>query len=228
MQRRCPICERADLDLFVSSAAVAEEIAERARFYGERIEGKLDAAEKIDRFHVSHAAAAEVRICRACGVLVRIEDESPDFAHEPYADYVMERMLNAHIEAFRRKAPRYRALLPEGANVVEVGSYVGGFLHVAGEWGWSATGVDLGRDTSHFTRSRGYRTRDEPLADCRFDDASIDGLFVWNTFEQLEPKPLLAEARRILRGGGVLVVRVPNALFYAACQAILRRPLDPH
>lgn len=200
----------------------------RPKFYGERIDGKLVEAEKKDRFDVSHAAIGEVRICRDCGVLVRVEDDAPDFESEPYADYVMERMLNAHIDAFRKKAPRYRSLLPEGANVVEVASYVGGFLHVAGEWGWNAIGVDVGRDTSHFTKSRGYRTRDESLADCRFDDAAFDAVFIWNAFEQLDPHPLLDEARRIVRDGGLLLVRIPNALFYAACQPLLRRPLDPH
>lgn len=211
----CPHCHRPDLDLFLDRDAVAAEIALRARFYGERIEGKLDDAEKVDRFLVSHGAKAELRICPDCGILVRAEEDSPDFASEVYADYQMERMLRAHVEAFRQKAPHYRHLLHEGANVVEVGSYVGGFLHVAGEWGWDATGVDVGRDTAHFTRSRGYRTLDGALADGRFGDATVDGVFIWNCFEQLEPGPLLAEVRRIVKPGGVLVLRIPNALFYS-------------
>jgi SAM-dependent methyltransferase len=77
------------------------------------------------------------------------------------------------------------------------------------------------RDTSHFARAHGYATRSETLDACAFEAESFDGVFVWNTFEQIEePKALLAEAHRILRPGGVLVLRVPNALFYAACQAL--------
>ncbi|HLJ75716.1 MAG TPA: hypothetical protein VKU62_14075 [Thermoanaerobaculia bacterium] len=46
--------------------------------------------------------------------------------------------------------------------IVEVGSYVGGFLHVAREWGWDAIGVDVDRDTSHFAQAHGYATRQGP------------------------------------------------------------------
>jgi len=228
MTPACPHCRRSELEPFVSREALAEEIALRAPFYGPRIDGKLDPAEKKDRFAVSHAACAELRLCRDCGIVVRIEDDAPDFEEEPYAPYVMERMLRAHAEAYRKKAPVYRALLPEGAQVVEVGSYVGGFLQVAGEWGWKATGVDVGHDTARFTRAHAYATRDGALEDAGFDDASVDAVFIWNCFEQLEPAPLLAEARRILRDGGLLVLRVPNVLHYAACQALLPRPADLH
>src|SRR4051794_15888035 len=101
----CPHCHRTDLDLFLGREAVAEEIALRARFYGSRIEGKLVDAEKVDRFFVSHGAKAELRICPDCRILVRVEEDSPDFVSEPYAPYQMERMLHAHVEAFRQKAP---------------------------------------------------------------------------------------------------------------------------
>jgi len=210
----CPNCHRADLALYLDRDAVAAETALRPRFYGERIEGKLADEEKVDRFIVSHGAGAELRICPACRILVRVEEASPDFEDEPYADYQMERMLRAHVEAFRQKASHYRHLLPQGARVVEVGSYVGGFLHVGGEWGWEVTGIDVGRDTSHFTRAHGYRTRAGTLEECGFAGAELDGVFIWNCFEQLEPEPLLAEAARIVRPGGVLLLRVPNARFY--------------
>ena len=187
----------------------------RERFFRERIDGRLGEAEKKDSADPTRGGTAEILICRDCDILVRRDANATPWQDDSYAPFAMERMLRAHIRAFRRKAARYRKLLPRGAAVLEVGSYVGGFLHVATEWGWNAIGVDVGRDTSHFARAHGYTTREEPLENRRFDAHAFDGVFIWNCFEQIaDLKSLLGEVRRILRPNGVLVVRVPNARFY--------------
>ncbi|HYS56148.1 MAG TPA: methyltransferase domain-containing protein [Thermoanaerobaculia bacterium] len=191
----------------------------RRQFYGERIDGIADHAAQKDLLDVAHAASAEIAICHDCGILVRCEREMPNFETDHYEPFAMERMLHAHIAVYRNKAKLYRRLLHPGANVLEVGSYVGGFLHVAAEWGWNAAGVDVGRDTSRFVRAHGYRTFNVPLEDCRFDGQAFDGVFIWNCFEQIEdPQRLLAEVKRVLRPGGVLIVRTPNASLYIDMQ----------
>jgi SAM-dependent methyltransferase len=127
----------------------------------------------------------------------------------------MERMLRAQIDAYRAKEQWLRPLLPAGANVIEVGSYVGAFLHVAHEWGWTASGIDVGDDTARFAAAHSYPTRHATLQECALQAASFDAVFIWNTFEQVDdPKALLIESRRIIRDGGLLVIRTPNASFY--------------
>jgi SAM-dependent methyltransferase len=103
--------------------------------------------------------------------------------------------------------------------VVEVGSYAGGFLAAAAEWGWRTIGTDIGRDTVGFCQSRGLDVRRLHLEECDLAAESLDGVFVWNCFEQLpDPCDLLAEAARVLRVGGLLVLRVPDAGFYLQWQ----------
>jgi SAM-dependent methyltransferase len=212
--RGCPLCGAKELELLIPRERIEEELAFLQQFWDERIDGHIDAAEMKDRTDVVRATPGEIRICRRCEILVRI-DHSPSFACDPYADYVMEQMLRVHIDAFRHKELHYRPLLPEGARVLEVGSYVGGFLHVALEWGWSPLGIDIGEDTAHFSASRGYPTRHASLEECAFDDASFDGVFIWNTFEQIDDlHSLLAEVHRILVPEGIVVIRTPNARFY--------------
>src|SRR5262245_27517311 len=135
----CPLCETTDLPLLVPRQRIDAELALRQRFFDERIDGHVDPAQLKDRTDVLLGIPGEIRACPACRILVRV-DHAPSFARERYADYVLEQMLRAHIDAFRHKAAQYRALLPEGARVLEIGSYTGGFLHVAGEWGWTALG----------------------------------------------------------------------------------------
>lgn len=229
---RCPACGTADLDLLVSCDAVAEEMELRKKFFASRIDGYVEPAQRKDSIDVAQNDPADIRICRPCGVLVR-SGRRANFRSDRYAPHVMERMLRIDIDAYRHREPRIRPLLPERANVAEIGSYVGGFLHVAANWEWTATGIDLGGDTSRFARSHGYPTRTETLEQCAFDDATFDGIFVWNTFEQIDdPAALLREARRVIRPGGVLVIRTPNALVYAICEALLDlarpRSLDDH
>ena len=212
---RCPLCGRTRLDLFASAERIRREQRQRREFFASRIDGYLDEATRKDSADVAHSEGAEILICRDCDILVRREQHPPRFEIDSYEPFAMERMLRAHIQAFRRKRRIYQPLLKRGARVVEVGSYIGGFLHVAREWGWDAVGVDVGHDTSHFARAHGYTTFDGALEACQFDRQSVDGVFIWNCFEQIaNPKALLAEVRRILKPGGVLVIRTPNAAFY--------------
>ena len=54
--------------------------------------------------------------------------------------------------------------LREGSgSVLEVGSYVGGFLAAAGALGWDAEGVDVNPATNAATRERGFRVHDGTL-----------------------------------------------------------------
>jgi SAM-dependent methyltransferase len=214
---RCPSCGNADLEVFASRDRIRREVALREQFFAERIEGHIDRPLEKDQADVARGDTAEILLCRDCDILVRREENPPRFETDHYEMFAMERMLRAHISAYRRKRRRYQRLLPRGAHIVEVGSYVGGFLHVANEWGWDAMGVDVGKDTSRFARAHGYRTLDGPLENCRLEARAFDGVFIWNCFEQIEdPKALLGEVRRIMKPRGVMVIRTPNAHFYRA------------
>ena len=161
---------------------------------------------------------ANILQCETCGILVR--DDAPDedaFRDDRYEAVVLGSLHAVHVAAFREKKAPLRA----GARVVEIGSYVGGFLAAARQWGWNAVGVDIGRDPSRFTRTLGFDVRSIPIEECGFNRESFDGVFIWNCFEQLpNPRVALAEAHRILRRFGILVIRVPDAAFYAQCRSL--------
>jgi SAM-dependent methyltransferase len=196
---RCPSCGEEPGSLIRDARAIARELAARRRFF----------ARDRDLTDVVLGEPALILRCDRCGILVR--DGAPDdgaFRDDRYSTAFLRSLHEWHSTAFRAKARDYREQLAPHARVVEVGSYAGGFLRAAMEWGWRTTGFDIGGDTSRFTTALGFDMHDA------FDFAprSIEALFVWNCFEQLSaPRELLAEAHRALREGGLLVLRVPDA-----------------
>jgi 2-polyprenyl-3-methyl-5-hydroxy-6-metoxy-1,4-benzoquinol methylase len=211
----CPVCGATELEPFRDREQIAKELRLREEFFAQRIDGAIDRVEMKDRFDVLHNTPSAIRICRTCGVLVR-QDDCRDFEGDPYPPFIMERMLRAQIDAYRAKEQWLRPMLTERAKVIEVGSYVGAFLHVAHEWGWNAIGVDVGDDTARFASAHSYPTRHAALEECAFESDSFDAVFIWNTFEQVDnPRSLLNESLRILRDRALLVIRTPNAEFYA-------------
>ncbi|MCW5977310.1 MAG: class I SAM-dependent methyltransferase [Bryobacteraceae bacterium] len=127
----------------------------------------------------------------------------------------MGMLFPRYVEAFRRKAPAYRAMLAHGSSVLEIGSHLGGFLQASEEWNWRAVGQDVGRHTSEFVRRMGFAVRRQMPEEFRPPPGGLDAEFVWNCFEQIpDPAHTLRAVHQALKGRGLLVIRVPNAAFY--------------
>jgi SAM-dependent methyltransferase len=223
----CPVCGSNEFSTIATSAQIQEEYRARERFIHERLVRRPAPDELKDLTDFFHQGNADILSCAGCGLLVRSEHEPPPvrtYSEDEYDPGVMENLYPRYLAAFRAKAEPYRALLAPGAQVLEVGSHYGAFLQTALEWGWDATGVDVGKDTARFARSKGFDVKSCELAECGFNRESFDGIFIWNCFDQIaEPRPLVAECRRLLKPGGLLVIRTPNGLFYTMCRSAVTR-----
>ena len=69
--------------------------------------------------------------------------------------------------------------------IVEVGSFVGGFLAAGRQCGWSMLGVDPGKQVTDFCRSRELPVYCGTLDDAPISSNSVDAVVIWNTFDQL-------------------------------------------
>ncbi len=222
---KCPVCAGEVFTTLVPARKIDEECRMRERFVNRRLARPAAADELKDLTDFFHQAAADILACAGCWLLFRQEHEKPPaqtYSRDEYDPELMERLYPQYLNAFRAKQKPYRTLLPAGARVIEIGSHYGAFLQTANEWGWHAEGVDVGQDTSRFAKSKGFDVHVSEVAECHFPNAQFDAVFIWNCFEQIkDPKPVLAECRRILKPGGLLTLRVPNGLFYKMCQALL-------
>jgi len=213
---RCPACRGEELPLFLTEAEVAGELEARERFFLERLDRDLPAAQLRDITDVALGTPAPIVRCARCGTLIRESDEA-SFREDVYDPRALEAIHQSHVAAFRRKKAQFDGLLEPGARVIEIGSYVGGFAQIAAEIRWRIAAVDIGPETARFTRSLGIPTLETSFEEGPFDEDSIDGVFVWNCFEQLSsPRRTVAAIARTLRRHGLLIVRVPDARLYAA------------
>jgi SAM-dependent methyltransferase len=97
--------------------------------------------------------------------------------------------------------------------LLDVGCGHGFFLQRAAHAGWEAHGIDV----SEVALAYGARRLGlENLTRCDFLQSdlprgSFDAVTLWNSLEHVpSPSAIVAEAVRVLRPGGVLMVRVPN------------------
>jgi 2-polyprenyl-3-methyl-5-hydroxy-6-metoxy-1,4-benzoquinol methylase len=94
-----------------------------------------------------------------------------------------------------------------------VGCATGDFLsEMRRQPGWSVVGVEPSPAAGRYAHDQvGLTVVTGTLNDAAFADASFDAVTMWDVLEHVYiPREVIAEAARILRPGGVLVVNHPN------------------
>lgn len=115
---------------------------------------------------------------------------------------------------------RMAALLgkqPPAVRLLDIGCSSGALLLTARSLGFAAEGVEPSAMAAETARKAGLKVFTGFLQAARFPDAAFDAAILMEVVEHLrEPQPLLAECRRILRPGGILLVTTPNAASWTA------------
>lgn len=177
-----------------------------------------------------------IKDCRACSFVYlenppEYEELEEDFAWEKtHAEESARRRrknpllygLGAALKEYkrqRRKRTRLHRLLDRLAVtglVLEVGCGTGQYLKGLPE-GCVPFGIEVSRklaeNASRVAEAEGGRVYNTNSLDglSRFDDATVSCVLMSSYLEhEVSPKEVLAEARRVLRPGGLLVVKVPN------------------
>lgn len=101
---------------------------------------------------------------------------------------------------------------PNGSSsLLDVGCGGGDFLATMQELGWHVTGVETDPRAVERAVRRGLDVRHGGLEEAAFADASYDAITMAHVIEHVhDPLALLAEAKRILKPRGTLVILTPN------------------
>lgn len=131
---------------------------------------------------------------------------------ERYEEHHRERRDEGDFVFVPERIPLFRDAIGQGKHVLDLGCRSGALTrHFLG--GNTVVGLDVDRAALAKAEALGIEpveaNVEEPLP---FDEASFDAVVVGELLEHLQfPEALVAEARRVLRPGGVLVGSVPNA-----------------
>lgn len=221
----CSICGGSRCRTVADAEAIRREIEELWTFHTRRLNPDVPHARLVDRVAFSQRPPLAVVRCEGCGVLFRNPRERANaleetYAEEPHESDALDALFETQRSSYVAQARRLtRANGGRTGRVLEVGSYVGGFLAAAEEQGWFVEGLDVNATAIAAARERGLRVRRAVLEHFS-PNTTYDAVAFWNCFEQLpDPRRAAVRARGLLASGGLLALRVPNGAFYSYWRA---------
>jgi len=217
---RCAVCGHADAASLAESDDIRAEVEDLWAFHERRLRRGIPIARLMDRVAFSEHPPWRLVRCRACGLVYRNPAERRNELTEIYAraaptPETMAALHDTQLSSARGQARRLRAAMNWPGTALEVGSYVGAFLTAARDAGLTIQGLDINASVNAYARSRGFAVHDGDLTSLAGEER-FDAVAIWNTFDQVsDPRATLFAAWRLLRRGGLVVIRVPNGGFYA-------------
>lgn len=121
-------------------------------------------------------------------------------------DYWPKRQVSA--KRFWGVAETFR----QNGRLLDIGCGFGFFLSEAHMCGWSVTGVEVSVEEASWGRDRFNLPIVSSLEDRSLDRQGFDVITLWDVIEHIaDVRPLLHRCRELLRPGGGLFLRTPNA-----------------
>lgn len=162
--------------------------------------------------------------CRQCGLLYinprPTLEEIQAYYPEEYGPYTVTpdeerswvRRLD-HTYGYWRRARLVKAARPQGGRLLDVGGATGNFLHMMRQLGpWEVQGLDISPEATRYAQQHyGLDMFTGELADAGYPDSYFDVVTMWDVLEHVhDPTGTLLEVHRILKPGGLFLLRVPN------------------
>jgi glycosyltransferase involved in cell wall biosynthesis/SAM-dependent methyltransferase len=136
-----------------------------------------------------------------------------EYPHEFHPEHVSE----PRAELFDSILDRLE-LFGAWGRILDVGCGGGHLLGSADRRGWRGLGTDLSQQACAATFGRGVSAVQADGSALPFRDASIDAVSLINVLDHIpDPLTTLREAYRVLRPGGRVAIRIPNAAFHRPC-----------
>jgi 2-polyprenyl-3-methyl-5-hydroxy-6-metoxy-1,4-benzoquinol methylase len=161
--------------------------------------------------------------CRRCGLVY--QNPRPTLAemgqhypqeYEPYTDYASQRQVNpllrrAYAYGINKRC-RFVTEHKKNGKLLDIGCAAGTFLlGMRAQPGWEVEGVEPSAATAELARQHGLKVFTGTLEEAHYPSGSFDAVTMWDVLEHVhDPAATLAEIRRVLKPGGILLVRVPN------------------
>jgi 2-polyprenyl-3-methyl-5-hydroxy-6-metoxy-1,4-benzoquinol methylase len=108
-------------------------------------------------------------------------------------------------------AARHLPAARHGARLLDIGCGNGGFLRLAAQLGYSATGMEIDPSAIQAARSQGFDVVEGKLPDSGLESGQYEQVTLSHVLEHLhDPAAALYEIFRLLKSGGRLWLQFPN------------------
>jgi 2-polyprenyl-3-methyl-5-hydroxy-6-metoxy-1,4-benzoquinol methylase len=217
----CPVCRSQTGRTIANREQIQRELEALWQFHLRRLQTGAPIAQLFDRAIFSQQPPLQVTQCMGCGTVFRNprereEDVVATYEAEAPSQEALASLFTAQYAFYQERAARLTALAGAPGEVLEVGSYVGGFLHAARDAGWRARGIDVNPHAHAFAKARGCSVEQCALHEFTAGQP-FQAVVLWNCFDQLpDPHDALDRVSAMLRPGGWSALRVPNGACYAA------------
>lgn len=125
-----------------------------------------------------------------------------------------------HEKVTRRRLKGAASLLRTPSNpasLLDVGCSSGALLGIAKNMGFEVSGVEPAARAAQTAKGKGFNVFQGYLKDAGYQDNAFDVITLFELLEHIaEPVELLAECRRILKPGGIIILNTPNAASWTA------------
>jgi ubiquinone/menaquinone biosynthesis C-methylase UbiE len=168
--------------------------------------------------HYAVPGVVSYLFCRGC----RLYQYGPVVDSSQYndGDYhaVFERKHDRKLRTAIVRLNRVASLIAsDSVRFLDVGCGTGPILEAARLRGWSASGVDVSERIVQHCRDKGFDSHVVDGHELPFEDQTFDAVTAWSVIEHVaDVRASLAEWRRVLRAGGLLVVDTSDALCWKA------------
>jgi SAM-dependent methyltransferase len=237
--RNCPACGCADSYRVCSAHDLAAQQRFLQQFYRRRWRVQ-NGVTGVNNPACTQQYVTDIVSCKACRLLYR-NPRPPQasivsaYAQKRYDRAYLRTEYRIHRAWAARKISSVAQRLPhlsrnKAPRVLEIDCFLGGFLAEGLALGWDMFGVDPSEEVTAFCREQRLPIFHGTVDDADLNPASFDAVVMWNTFGQLSnPHSTLAVATRLLKNGGLLVLRVPNGnYFHSMMTALPRLPKGLH
>ncbi len=159
--------------------------------------------------------------CSNCGLIY----EDPRLNEMAMRDnFVCDRVPSEHkeqarysakIKLFKKNLKRIERHCPKG-KLLDVGCGYGTFLKIAQDRAWQVKGIELSKTSFKYaTEKLNLDVINTPLGEAILPSNYFDVLTFWEVLDLVcNPLRDLLEARRVLKNGGCLALRIQNANFH--------------
>ena len=153
------------------------------------------------------------RVCPKCDVAWRALEAPPnpleDWDRHYYADSQVLEMYARRISGFTSIARRITEVSPGRGRLLDVGAGIGIFMQAAAALGWRVEGVEPSGIAARLARERTQApVHPGLLEDLEAPEAAYDVVTVFDALRHVpDPMAFLRRARRLIRPGGLLVIR---------------------